>query len=33
MPVGRCRIEQLPNQLSSRFFFGAGKFIEDREIV
>ena len=32
-PIGRCGIQQLPNQLSSRLFFRAGKFIEDREIL
>ena len=32
-PVGWCRIQQLPNQLSSRFFFRSGKLIKDREIL
>jgi len=32
-PVSGERIQQLSNQLSSRFFLGAGKFIEDREII
>ena len=32
-PVSRCRIQQLPNQFSSRFLFRAGKFIKNREIL
>ncbi len=30
--IGWCRIQQLPNQFSSRFFFRARKFIEDRKV-
>jgi len=31
--IGRRCIEQLPNQLSHRFFFWGGEFIKDREIL